>query len=133
MVQRFREDYPDLEFSVARDQSKLLEYSINNLGQSLVIGGLLAFLAMFLFLREKRAPWLIGISIPVSLIITLLFFFLAGLSINIISLSGLVLGVGMMIDNSIIVIDNITQHRQLHSLLDRITSYNVCYTKLLRD
>ncbi len=112
LVQSFREDYPDLEFSVTRDQSKLLQYSINNLGQSLFFGGLLAFLAMFLFLREKRAPWLIGVSIPVSLIITLLFFYLANLTINIISLSGLVLGVGMMIDNSIIVIDNITQHRQ---------------------
>jgi multidrug efflux pump subunit AcrB len=112
LVERFRDDYPDLEFSVTRDQSKLLQYSINNLGQSLLFGGLLAFLAMFLFLREKRAPWLIGVSIPVSLIISLLFFYLAGLSINIISLSGLVLGVGMMIDNSIIVIDNITQHRQ---------------------
>jgi multidrug efflux pump subunit AcrB len=112
MVAHFREDYPELEFSVARDQTRLLEYSISNLGQSLLIGGLLAFLSMFLFLRERRAPWLIGISIPVSLIITLLFFYLAGLSINIISLSGLVLGVGMMIDNSIIVIDNITQHRQ---------------------
>ncbi len=111
MVSYFREDYPELEFSVTRDQTRLLEYSISNLGQSLLIGGLLAFLSMFLFLRERRAPWLIGISIPVSLIITLLFFYLAGLSINIISLSGLVLGVGMMIDNSIIVIDNITQHR----------------------
>jgi multidrug efflux pump subunit AcrB len=111
MISYFREDYPELEFSVTRDQTRLLEYSISNLGQSLLIGGLLAFLSMFLFLRERRAPWLIGISIPVSLIITLLFFSLAGLSINIISLSGLVLGVGMMIDNSIIVIDNITQHR----------------------
>ncbi len=119
MVQHFREDYPDLEFSITRDQSKLLQYSINNLGQSLLFGGLLAFLAMFLFLREKRAPWLIGVSIPVSLIITLFFFYLANLTINIISLSGLVLGVGMMIDNSIIVIDNITQHRQRHSQLDR--------------
>ena len=112
LVTHFRTDYPDLDFTVTRDQSKLLEYSINNLEQSLLIGGLLAFLAMFLFLRERRAPWLIGISIPVSLLIALLFFYLAGLSINIISLSGLILGVGMMIDNSIIVIDNITQHRQ---------------------
>ena len=119
LVERFREDYPDLKFSVTRDQSKLLQYSINNLGQSLLFGGLLAFLAMFLFLRERKAPWLIGISIPVSLIIALLFFYLAGLSINIISLSGLVLGVGMMIDNSIIVIDNITQYRQRHIPLDR--------------
>jgi multidrug efflux pump subunit AcrB len=110
MVSYFK-DYPELEFTVTRDQTRLLEYSISNLGQSLLIGGLLAFLSMFLFLRERRAPWLIGISIPVSLIISLLFFYLTGLSINIISLSGLVLGVGMMIDNSIIVIDNITQHR----------------------
>jgi multidrug efflux pump subunit AcrB len=115
LISRFREDYPDLEFSVTRDQSKLLKYSINNLGQSLIIGGLLAFLTMFVFLREKKAPWLIGISIPVSLIISLLLFYLTGLSINIISLSGLILGVGMMIDNSIIVIDNITQHRVRNS------------------
>ena len=111
MVSYFRTDYPELGFEITRDQTRLLEYSISNLGQSLLIGGLLAFLSMFLFLRERRAPWLIGISIPVSLVISLLFFYLAGLSINIISLSGLVLGVGMMIDNSIIVIDNITQHR----------------------
>lgn len=112
LISRFREDYPNLEFSVTRDQSKLLKYSISNLGQSLIIGGLLAFLTMFVFLRERKAPWLIGISIPVSLIISLLLFYLTGLSINIISLSGLILGVGMMIDNSIIVIDNITQHRE---------------------
>ncbi len=112
LVSEFKKDYPDLDFSVTRDQSKLLQYSINNLGQSLLIGGALAFLVLFLFLRERKAPWLIGISIPVSLLISLLLFYITGLSINIISLSGLILGVGMMIDNSIIVIDNITQHRQ---------------------
>ncbi len=117
LVQHFKNDYPDLEFTITRDQTRLLRYSINNLGQSLLIGGLLAFLVLFLFLRERKAPWLMGISIPVSLIIALLFFYLAGLSINIISLSGLVLGVGMMIDNSIIVIDNIMQHRQKHARL----------------
>jgi multidrug efflux pump subunit AcrB len=115
LISRFREDYPNLEFSVTRDQSKLLKYSINNLGQSLITGGLLAFLTLFVFLRERKAPWLIGISIPISLIISLLLFYLTGLSINIISLSGLILGVGMMIDNSIIVIDNITQHRERNS------------------
>ena len=118
LVEHFKTDYPELDFTVTRDQSKLLQYSISNLGQSLLIGGLLAFLVMFAFLRERRAPWLIGISIPVSLLLALLLFYLTGLSINIISLSGLILGVGMMIDNSIIVIDNITQHRQRHSVLD---------------
>src|SRR5690606_5691828 len=112
MVSYFREDYPELEFSVTRDQTRLLEYSINNLGQSLLIGGLLAFLSMFLFLRERRAPWLIHISIPVSLIMSLLFVSLVGLSIVINAPSGHVLGVGMMNDNSFIVIDILTQHRQ---------------------
>ncbi|MCG8474248.1 MAG: efflux RND transporter permease subunit, partial [Cytophagales bacterium] len=75
------------------------------------IGGTLAFLIMFLFLRDLKSPLLIGISVPVSLLISLLFFFLLKISVNIISLSGLILGMGMMIDNSIIVIDNIVQHR----------------------
>ncbi len=129
MVSHFRKDYPKLEFSVTRDQTQLLEYSISNLGQSLLIGGLLAFLSMFLFLRERRAPWLIGISIPVSLIITLLFFYLSGLSINIISLSGLVLGVGMMIDNSIIVIDNITQHHQRKQLTPNLSQAEIRFRR----
>ncbi|WP_163324799.1 efflux RND transporter permease subunit [Draconibacterium mangrovi] len=119
LVGYFKEDYPELEFTITRDQSKLLEYSINNLGQSLLIGGMLAFLILFVFLRERKAPWLIGISIPVSLLLALFFFYLFKLSINIISLSGLILGVGMMIDNSIIVIDNITQYRDRHFTLSR--------------
>jgi len=108
----FRRDFPELELTLARDQTGILKLAISNLQQSLVIGGVLAFLIMFLFLRDMRSPWLIGISIPVSLVISLLFFHLVGLSLNIISLSGLILGVGMMIDNSIIVIDNITQRMQ---------------------
>ncbi|MDX2414312.1 MAG: efflux RND transporter permease subunit, partial [Bacteroidales bacterium] len=64
-------------------------------------------------------PWLIGLSIPTSVLISILLFHLVGLSINIISLSGLILGVGMMIDNSIIVIDNITQYRSRgHTVYD---------------
>lgn len=110
LVERFRSDYPDLRFEVIRDQSRLLEYSINNLGNTLLLGAVLAFVVMFLFLRDIRSPLLIGISIPSSLIVSILFFYIFGISINIISLSGLVLGIGMMIDNSIIVIDNITQY-----------------------
>jgi multidrug efflux pump subunit AcrB len=83
---------------------------MSNLGQGLLWGALLSFLVMFFFLSDFKSPFLVGIIIPLSLVVTLLFFHLIGLSINIISLSGLILGVGMMIDNSIIVIDNITQH-----------------------
>ena len=110
LITKLQGDYPDVKFQIVRDQTALLDYSISNLQQNLIFGGFLAFLILFFFLKDARSPWLIGISVPVALVISLLFFHLAGLSINIISLSGLILGVGMMIDNSIIVIDNITQY-----------------------
>nr|HPR31892.1 efflux RND transporter permease subunit [Prolixibacteraceae bacterium] len=116
LVRHFETDYPDLEFAIVRDQTQLLDYSIGNLKQSLWQGALLAFFVMFLFLRDVRSPLLIGITIPVSLVLSLLCFHLMGLSINIISLSGLILGVGMMVDNSIIVIDNIAQHYERNCL-----------------
>jgi multidrug efflux pump subunit AcrB len=115
LIAHFEADYPGIRFEIVRDQTKLLDYSINNLKSSLLWGALLAFFVMFLFLRDTRSPMLIGISVPVALVLSLLFFHLAGISINIISLSGLILGVGMMVDNSIIVIDNITQHYERSS------------------
>ncbi len=105
----FIKDYPNLEFTTNQDQTKLLKLSIDNLKSSLWIGSLLAILIMFLFLKDLKSPLIIAVSIPTSLLLSMLFMYLFGLSINIISLSGLILGVGMMIDNAIIVIDNITQ------------------------
>lgn len=109
LTQSFRNDYPAIGFSVNQDQTKLLKLSLDNLKYSLLLGSFLAVLIMFLFLKELKSPLIIAVSIPVSLVISILFLYLFGLSINIISLSGLILGVGMMIDNSIIVIDNISQ------------------------
>jgi multidrug efflux pump subunit AcrB len=105
-------EYPNIEFKVTRDQTQLLTYSISNLRNNLLLGAILACLVIFLFMKDLRSPVLVTITIPLSLIVSLLFFFLAGISINIISLSGLILGIGMMVDNSIIVIDNITQLRE---------------------
>jgi multidrug efflux pump subunit AcrB len=112
LMNQFKKDYPHINFTITRDQTKLLDYAINNLFQSLLWGILLAFGIMFLFLKNIKSPLLIGITIPTSIIICLLFFYFFSISINIISLSGLVLGIGLMIDNSIIVIDNITQYRE---------------------
>ena len=105
----FQGDYSNLEFSTNQDQTQLLKLSIDNLKSSLWIGGILAVLIMFFFLKDIKSPLIIAISIPVSLIVSLFLMYMVGLSINIISLSGLILGVGMMIDNAIIVIDNMTQ------------------------
>ncbi|MGB8490176.1 MAG: efflux RND transporter permease subunit, partial [Bacteroidales bacterium] len=109
MLDIFRKDYPQMQFEISQDQTRLLDYSISNLRQSLLAGGILAFLLMFFFLKDGKSPLIIGFSIPATLVISLLFFYLVGLSINIISLAGLILGIGMMIDNSIVVIENITQ------------------------
>lgn len=118
LIDRFTTDYPDVEFEISQDQTRILDFSMSNLKQSLILGGSIAFLVMFFFLRDGRSPWLIGMSIPTSVLISILLFHLVGLSVNIISLSGLILGVGMMIDNSIIVTDNITQYMARGSTLD---------------
>jgi multidrug efflux pump subunit AcrB len=112
LLKAFQDDYPHLVFGRSRDQSQLLNVSMVNLQQNLLYGVLLAFALMFFVLGSVKEPFLMGITIPASLIVTMLIFYLAGISINIISLSGLILGAGMMIDNSIIVIDNISQHRK---------------------
>jgi multidrug efflux pump subunit AcrB len=109
MISLFRKDYPQMEFEISQDQTRLLDYSLSNLKQSLLAGGILAFFIMFFFLKDAKSPLIIGFSIPATLVISLLFFYLAGLSINVVSLAGLILGIGMMIDNSIVVIENITQ------------------------
>lgn len=113
LIRYLKRDYPHINFTITRDQTKLLDYAINNLLQSLLWGILLAFIIMFFFLKNVKSPLLIGVTIPTSIIVCMLFFHLLNISINIISLSGLVLGIGLMIDNSIIVIDNITQYREM--------------------
>lgn len=111
LIEDIKGDYNDLNFRIIRDQTKLLNYSIDNLTKSLLLGIFLAFIVMLCFLKNIRLSILICIIVPYSLIVSILFFSLFSLTINIISLSGLVLGIGLMIDNSIIVIDNIEQFR----------------------
>lgn len=110
---------PSLEFDVTRDQTELLDYSIHNLEWNLLAAIFFTAMVLVLFLRRWRLALLVALSIPVSLVITLLCFKLAGISINIISLSGLILGVGMIVDNSIIVIDNILQKQRGGAQLEK--------------
>ena len=108
----FREDYPQVEFALTQDQSNLLNAAISNLGTSLLFGGIFAFAVLFLFIKDFRIPLIMGISLPTSLLISFLVFYFFDISISIISLSGLALGIGMLIDNAIIVLDNITRKRE---------------------
>ena len=108
-IERFETEYPEVHFTITRDQTELLRYTIDNLEQNLVAGILLASIVILLFMRNFRFSMLIIPTIIVSLLTSMLALYLMGISINIISLAGLILSVGMMVDNSIIVIDNITQ------------------------
>jgi multidrug efflux pump subunit AcrB len=125
LIQHLKTDYPQINFSVSNDQSKLLQISLSNLVSSLIIGTILAILILFFFVRNYKIPLIIAISIPSSLLISILLLYLLNISINIISLSGLVLGVGLMIDNAIIVIDNITQKAENHTIFQAVTKGTV--------
>lgn len=111
-MNRFQQMYPDIEFSISRNQTELLDYTISNLQQNLSLGFLFICLVAILFLGDVKSPFVIGLSMVVSIVISFVFFYLCNMSLNIISLAGLILALGMMIDSSIIVTENISQYRE---------------------
>lgn len=112
LMEQFAADYPQMDFKVTRDQTELLTYSINNLIQNIILGIVLACIIIFLFMMDFKSPTLVSLTMPVALIFSMVVFYAVGLTLNIISLAGLLLGVGMMADNTIILIDNITARWQ---------------------
>ena len=112
VLAQLRELYPDIRIEVASNQATFITEAISNVVQALVFGGLLAFLVLFLFLRDPRYPVIISLAIPISVIATFALLDLAGVSLNIMSLGGLALGVGMLVDNSIVVLENIFRRRE---------------------
>ncbi|MFR3187675.1 MAG: efflux RND transporter permease subunit [Phocaeicola sp.] len=107
----FASIYPDIEFSISRNQTELLDYTISNLQQNFTLGFLFIFIVAVFFIGDVRSPLVIGITMVTSVVITFFFFYICKISLNVISLSGLILAVGMMIDNAIIVTENVTQYR----------------------
>ncbi|MCB9717881.1 MAG: efflux RND transporter permease subunit [Myxococcales bacterium] len=97
---------------VASDRSRFIESSIDEVRSTAVVGGLLAVLVLFFFLRDLRSTIIVALSIPVSVLITFAPLSIAGVSLNIMSLGGLAMGVGMLVDNSIVVLESIHRCRQ---------------------
>jgi HAE1 family hydrophobic/amphiphilic exporter-1 len=112
VLDQLRAQYGDIRIDVATSQAGFITDAISNVVQSLVLGGLLAFLVLFLFLRDPRYPIIIALAIPISVVATFALLDLAGVSLNIMSLGGLALGVGMLVDNSIVVLENVFRHRE---------------------
>ena len=107
-----KEQWPTFTAEIPYNQAAFIDESISNVVQALVFGGILAFMVLFLFLRDPRYPVAIALAIPISVIGTFALMDAFGVSLNIMSLGGLALGVGMLVDNSIIVLENIFRHRQ---------------------
>ena len=112
VLEQLGSEYPGVNVDVAYSQAGFIADSISNVVQSLVFGGILAFLVLFFFLRDPRYPVAIALAIPISVVGTFAMMQAAGVSLNIMSLGGLALGVGMLVDNSIVVLENIFRHRE---------------------
>ncbi|KMJ58000.1 hypothetical protein AB685_14345 [Bacillus sp. LL01] len=100
----------DLTFDVAMDQGEVIEQSISNVTLALVFGGLFAVAVIIVFLRSVASTLIVGIAIPFSVVATFVLMYFSGMTLNIMSLGGLALGVGMLVDNAIVVIENIYRH-----------------------
>ena len=101
-----------LTLTVVYDQAMFVKKAINRLRDEALYGGMLALAVIFLFLRNAQGLLIIGMSIPLSIMITFALMYLFGVTLNVISLSGFTLGVGMLVDNAIVVIENIFRKRQ---------------------
>lgn len=110
LVEQMREQYPEIQIEILREDATFIRNAINNLLQTLLIGGILAFFILFAFLNDIRTPFTIGIAIPVSIFITFFVMYGSGIQLNIVSLSGLTLGIGLLLDNAIVVLENINRH-----------------------
>ncbi len=102
----------DMKLEIASDSTNFIKASISTVVNSAYFGAILAIFVIFFFLRSFRATIIIGISIPIAIILTFCLMYFLNISINIMSLAGLALGIGMVVDCSIVVIDNIYKYRQ---------------------
>jgi len=102
---------PNLDLTVITDQSRYIRQSVNEVLSTAVLGGSLAIVVLFFFLRSFKTTVIIGISIPISVVATFFLMYTFGVSLNIMSLGGLTLGIGLLVDNSIVVLEAIQRKR----------------------
>ncbi|MDR6094839.1 efflux RND transporter permease subunit [Stenotrophomonas sp. SORGH_AS_0321] len=112
-LEQIKTTFPsDAELTTVEDQSRFIEHAISDVKKDAVIGGLLAILIIFLFLRDGWSTFVISLSLPVSIIATFFFMGQLGLSLNVMSLGGLALATGLVVDDSIVVLESIAKARE---------------------
>ncbi|MBI1898029.1 MAG: efflux RND transporter permease subunit [Acidobacteria bacterium] len=111
-VERIHRDYPNIHIGATGDTAEFIRAAINNVKSSALLGAFLAILVLLLFLRSFSSTLIIGTAIPISVISTFALMYFAGFTLNTISFGALALGVGMLVDNAIVVLENIFRHRE---------------------
>jgi hydrophobic/amphiphilic exporter-1 (mainly G- bacteria), HAE1 family len=111
-IERIQKSFPGITIRPVFDSSKFITQSINNLRDSAVSGGILAVLALLLFLRNIRSTMIVAVSIPITVIGTFLLMYAGGFTLNTMSFGALALGVGMIVDNAVVIIENVFRHRE---------------------
>ena len=112
-MESIKADLPsDVEIIETSNTTDIIEQTIIEVVKSVVQGALLAIAVLFIFLRSLKSTIIVGLAIPISVMITLMLMYFRGITINMISLAGLLLGIGMLVDNSIVVLENIYAYRQ---------------------
>lgn len=109
--QLLEKENSDLHFSVLMNQGIYIDLVVDSVLQNMIVGGILAIIVLLLFLRDIKPTIVIACSIPLSVIVAIVLMYFTGITLNTISMSGLVLGIGMLVDNSIVVIENIYRLR----------------------
>ncbi|RIK74791.1 AcrB/AcrD/AcrF family protein [candidate division KSB1 bacterium] len=117
IMAKINQERDDLELMLIIDQSEFIQNSIDNVKQSAVWGGLLAIFILYIFLRNGSSTFIIALAIPISMIATFGLLFFNGLTLNQMSFGGLALGIGLIVDNAIVVLENMVRLREnRHSL-----------------
>ena len=110
-IEKIKKTLPaDIEIGVIYDSSEEIQNSINSLKESILFALLFVVLVVFFFLGKWRATFIIAVTIPISLIVSFIYLLFVGSSLNIISLSSLTVAIGMVVDDAIVVLENISKH-----------------------
>ncbi len=108
-IGRIRDERPQIQLIPVRDSSEYIRNAMRNVSSTAIYGGLLAVLVLLLFLGSVRSTLVIAVAIPISIIATFALIYFNGFTLNIMTLGGLALGIGMLVDNSIVVLENIVR------------------------
>ncbi|MFW5648175.1 MAG: efflux RND transporter permease subunit [Candidatus Alkaliphilus sp. MAG34] len=110
-IEDLKKDYPNINIDVVLDSSTMIKDSINNVAKNAVMGSLFAVVILYIFLKNIRTTLIIGVSIPISLIASFTLLYVNGITLNMMTLGGLALAVGMLVDSAIVVLENIYRFR----------------------